>query len=178
MEFRRIAAYVYKKNLKWRKAVTLAKKDKLYKDAMETAAQSGDEELAEELLRFFVDEKERACFAAMLYICYDLIKPDVAMEVAWMNGLTDLAMPYMIQVMREYHSKVDLLMTQRRDAEEQARQDEQAAREQEATRNAYQQLLPLALPAPPVAPQPGLDMGHGVPYGGMYPAGGVPEQFS
>lgn len=95
-----------------------------------------------------------------------------------MNGLTDLAMPYMIQVMREYHSKVDLLMTQRRDAEEQARQDEQAAREQEATRNAYQQLLPLALPAPPVAPQPGLDMGHGVAYGGMYPAGGVPQQFS
>ena len=41
MEFRRIAAFIYKRNLKWRKAVALAKTDKLYKDAMETAAQVG-----------------------------------------------------------------------------------------------------------------------------------------
>jgi len=180
LEFRRIAAYVYKKNLKWRKAVTLAKQDKLYKDAMETSAQSGDAELAEELLRFFVEERERECFAAMLYTCYDLIKPDVAMEVAWMNGLTDLAMPYMIQVMREYHGKVDMLMTQRRDAEEQAGQDEQTARDQEAARNAYQTLMPLALPAPPTpgVPQPGMDMGAGgVPYGGGMPYAAAP-QFS
>lgn len=39
MEFRRLAAFIYKRNLKWRKAVGLAKSDKLYKDAMETAAQ-------------------------------------------------------------------------------------------------------------------------------------------
>jgi len=39
MEFRRIASFIYKRNLKWRKAVALAKTDKLYKDAMETAAQ-------------------------------------------------------------------------------------------------------------------------------------------
>ncbi len=31
MEFRRIAAFIYKRNLKWRKAVALAKQDKLYK---------------------------------------------------------------------------------------------------------------------------------------------------
>lgn len=98
LEFRRIAAYVYKKNLKWRKAISLAKQDKLYKDAMETAAQSNDAELVEELLRFFVEEEEKRCFASMLFTCYDLIKPDVAMEIAWMNGLTDLAMPFMIQV--------------------------------------------------------------------------------
>lgn len=50
-------------------------------DAMETAAQSGEEEIAEELLRFFVDNGERECFAALLYTCYELIKPDVALEV-------------------------------------------------------------------------------------------------
>lgn len=98
LEFRRIAAFVYKKNLKWRKAVALAKQDKLYKDAMETAAQSNDPDLAEDVLRYFVEEKERECFAAMLFVCYDLLKPDVAMEIAWMNGLQDLAMPYMVQV--------------------------------------------------------------------------------
>jgi hypothetical protein len=49
---------------------------------METAAQSGDPEIAEELLKFFVEQKERECFAASLFTCYDLIKPDVALEVS------------------------------------------------------------------------------------------------
>lgn len=48
---------------------------------METAAQSGDPEIAEELLRFYVEQKERECFAAALFTCYDLIRPDVALEV-------------------------------------------------------------------------------------------------
>lgn len=51
-------------------------------DAMETAAQSGDAEIAEELLKFFVEQKESECFAAALFTCYDLIKPDVALEVS------------------------------------------------------------------------------------------------
>jgi len=34
----------------------LSKKDNLYKDAMETASQSGDRELAEELLVYFIDQ--------------------------------------------------------------------------------------------------------------------------
>lgn len=50
-------------------------------DAMETAAQSADPEIAEELLHFFVQEGQRECFASCLYTCYDLIKPDVALEV-------------------------------------------------------------------------------------------------
>lgn len=53
----------------------------ILQDAMETAAQSGDVEIASELLHFFVDNKEKECFAATLYTCYDLIKPDVALEV-------------------------------------------------------------------------------------------------
>lgn len=50
-------------------------------DAMETAAQSGDKALAEELLHFFVDSGEKESFAAHLFTCYDLISPDVALEV-------------------------------------------------------------------------------------------------
>ena len=53
-------------------------------DAMETAAQSADPEIAEELLHFFVQEGQRECFAACLYTCYDLIKPDVALEVRFL----------------------------------------------------------------------------------------------
>ena len=58
----------------------------LAQDAMETAAQSADSEIAEELLHYFVDNGERECFAASLYTCYDLIKPDVAMEVRHLSS--------------------------------------------------------------------------------------------
>lgn len=60
----------------------------LVQDAMETAAQSADSEIAEELLHYFVDNGERECFAASLYTCYDLIKPDVAMEVRHLSKCT------------------------------------------------------------------------------------------
>ncbi len=69
---------------------------------METAAQSNDSDVAEELLRFFVDASERECFAAMLYTCYDLIRADLVLEVAWMHGLLDYAFPYLIQTAKEY----------------------------------------------------------------------------
>ena len=98
LEFRRLAAHVYKRNLRWRKAVELAKADGLYRDAMEVVAASGAHELAEELLRWFVAQGERDVFAAALFTCYDLLRPDVVLEVAWAAGLTDLAMPYLVQV--------------------------------------------------------------------------------
>ena len=53
--FRRIAAMVYKKNLKWKKAVNMATKDGLFVDAMETASQSGSRELVKDLLSFFIE---------------------------------------------------------------------------------------------------------------------------
>merc|ERR1712188_255743 len=75
MEFRRIATLIYKKSLRWRQSMQLSVDDKLYKDAMETAAQSGERELAEELLKGFIEDGNKECFAACLYTCYDLIKP-------------------------------------------------------------------------------------------------------
>lgn len=78
---------------------------------METAAQSGETSIAEELLHFFVDKGERECFAALLFTCYDLIKPDQALEVAWTHGLTDFVMPYMIQYLKDYTGKVGTLYT-------------------------------------------------------------------
>ena len=38
------------------------------------------------------------CYAACLYTCYDLMRPDVVLEQSWRNGITDFAMPYFIQV--------------------------------------------------------------------------------
>lgn len=174
LEFRRIAAFIYKKNLRWKKAVELAKKDRLFKDAMETTAQSGSHELAEELVRYFVDEGEKECFAACLYTCYDLIKPDVVLEIAWINGLIDFAFPFLIQFVKEYSGKVDLLMSERKEAQQTVEAQAAAAREHEATRNAYATLMPLALPAPPMPGQGGFQDAYGAQpgYGGGYPPAG------
>ncbi|KAJ3054850.1 hypothetical protein HK097_000656 [Rhizophlyctis rosea] len=109
LEFRRIAAHLYKKNKRWRQSVQLSKQDKLYKDAMETVAESKDSELASELLQFFIDDGKKENFAACLYVCYDLLRPDVVMEIAWRNGLQDFAMPYYIQTIRELMGKVEIL---------------------------------------------------------------------
>ncbi|KAI8847627.1 armadillo-type protein [Chytridium lagenaria] len=109
LEFRRIAAHIYKKNKRWKQSIALSKKDKLYKDAMETAAASHDAECAEDLLQYFIDSGRKDCFAACLFTCYELLRPDVVLEVAWRNKLTDFAMPYIVQVTREYMTKVDAL---------------------------------------------------------------------
>ncbi len=79
----------------------------MYKDAIDTASASGDTEIAEDLLRFFVSVQDRACFAATLYTCYDLIRPDTAIELAWRNGYTDYAMPFM-WVVSQYTQSNDL----------------------------------------------------------------------
>jgi len=48
-------------------------------------------------------------FSAVLFQCYDLLHPDVVMELAWRNDIMKFAMPYFIQVTREYITKLDEL---------------------------------------------------------------------
>lgn len=109
LEFRRIAAYIYKRNKRYAQSMALSKGDKMYKDSIDTAAESGDVDLAEELLRFFVTVKDTGSFSATLYTCYDLIRPDTAMELAWRYGYTDYAMPYIIQYVRHLHDRMNVL---------------------------------------------------------------------
>ncbi|KAJ1955756.1 Clathrin heavy chain, partial [Linderina pennispora] len=112
LEFRRIAAHLYNQAKRWRQSLNLSKKDKLYKDAMTTARQSGSTEIAEDLLRYFVESGNPSCFTACLYTCYDLVRSDVVMELAWRHGLSNEAMPYFINLLREYQVKVDTLTTE------------------------------------------------------------------
>jgi len=44
--FRQIAANIYRKNKRWDKSISLSKQDKLFKDAIETAAMSGKPEVS------------------------------------------------------------------------------------------------------------------------------------
>ncbi|KAG4920213.1 hypothetical protein JHK86_049026 [Glycine max] len=160
LEMRRVAAYIYKKAGRWKQSIALSKKDNLYKDAMETASQSGDRELAEELLVYFIDQGKKECFASCLFVCYDLIRADIALELAWMNNMIDFAFPYLLQFIREYTGKVDELVKDKIEAQNQVKAKEQEEKEVIAQQNMYAQLLPLALPAPPM---PGMGGGFAPP---------------
>lgn len=78
---------------------------------MQYASESKDTELAEELLQWFLQEEKRECFGACLFTCYDLLRPDVVLETAWRHNIMDFAMPYFIQVMKEYLTKVMTLLS-------------------------------------------------------------------
>ncbi|XP_050305329.1 clathrin heavy chain [Anthonomus grandis grandis] len=160
-EFRRIAAYLYKGNNRWKQSVELCKKDRLFRDAMEYTAESRNQELAEELLAWFLERKAYDCFSACLYQCYDLLRPDVIMELAWRHGIMDFAMPYLIQVTRELTTKVDRL--EKSDAERQTEAAEQDAKQ------------PMMMPEPQLMLTAGPGMGI-PPQGYVPPQGFVPPQ--
>ncbi|KAI5123544.1 hypothetical protein M0805_006703 [Coniferiporia weirii] len=126
LEFRRLAAHLYKKNGKWEESISLSKQDKLFKDAMQTAAFSGSNEVTEELLSYFVDIGNKECFAAMLYACFDLLSSDFVEELSWQHGLNDFFMPYKIQVQRSLNAKVAALEKQVRELSVKDSRKEQA----------------------------------------------------
>jgi len=104
LEFRRIASNLYKLKERWQQSMDLSKRDQMYKDAIDTASQSKDPKLVTDLLKYFaVDQNDAQCFCACLYTCYDLVEPDVAMELAWRNQMMDYAMPFLVQYLAQTH---------------------------------------------------------------------------
>jgi clathrin heavy chain len=45
----------------------------------------------------------------MLYACYDLIRPDVILEISWRHGLNDFTMPYMINFLAQQAATIEML---------------------------------------------------------------------
>ncbi|EIW79173.1 clathrin heavy chain 1 [Coniophora puteana RWD-64-598 SS2] len=128
LEFRRLAAHLYKKNSRWEESISMSKQDKLYKDAMVTASASGSTEVAEDLLSYFVDIGNKECFAAMLFICFDLLRPDIVEELSWQHGLNDFYMPFRIQVQRSLVEKMAALEKEVRErSKKEAQKEEQEA---------------------------------------------------
>ena len=72
------------------------------------AGESRQTSVAEDLIAWFLEIGRRDCFAASLYSCYDLLRPDVILELAWRHNIMDFAMPYVVQVLREYTFKVSM----------------------------------------------------------------------
>lgn len=109
LEFRRLAAHLYKKSERWEESIALSKADKLFKDAIETAAHSKSVEVAEELLGYWVDIGHKECVTATLYACFDVVRPDVVEELSWRHGLNDFVMPWRLQWQREQATRVKAL---------------------------------------------------------------------
>jgi len=127
LDGRRIAALLYRKGKKFQKSIDISKKDELYKDAMETVAESRDPVLCEDLMRYIMTMKDKELFAAMLYTCYDLIKPDVALEVAWRQDLQEFVMPYFIQFVKDLTTRVEVVQ---KGTEDIKKKEDQKAEEQ------------------------------------------------
>lgn len=167
LEFRRVAAYLYKKHQKWAHSIDISKRDSIWQDAIQTAADSKSQEICEDLLRYFVEKQRSDCFAAALYTCYEFIRPDVALELAWKHNYIDFVMPFIIQTVREYTTKVDQLWT----ASQQQQQQHQ---------HAVAEVVPAELAAAAVSGGVVLPPASGVVLAGpdgqqvYYPPGTVP----
>eukprot|EP00483_Globobulimina_turgida_P005531 UN05541 len=105
---------------------------------METAQLSQDSQLAEELLRFFVENLAssakcpKSCFAACLFTCYNLIRPDIVLELSWRYQLTQFCMPYMVQTFRTFNDKLDTLYQKIQQQEQKIAEDQ---KQQEDAKN-------------------------------------------
>mmetsp|Transcript_46155 Transcript_46155/g.70589 ORF Transcript_46155/g.70589 Transcript_46155/m.70589 type:complete len:1732 (-) Transcript_46155:57-5252(-) len=191
LEFRRISAYVYRCNKKWSQSIDLSKNDRMWKDCIDTANESEDPEIIENLLRFFCDSSEKECFAAALYTCFSHVNPDVVLELGWLNGYHHYIMPFFIQTFRRTHKRLaDLEKRTEVKQEDEAQQDAIAGTY--GNLSGFGGVLMLengggmgGMPAP----QGGIDMSgfgvggmpqgmppQGMPQGmGMMPNGGMPN---
>ncbi|KAA8496164.1 Clathrin heavy chain 1 [Porphyridium purpureum] len=99
--FRRVGVELFRKNAKFEQAIEVSKRDRLWKDMIESVSASDDPEIMEDAIKFFVEQGLRECFTALLFACFETCPPDLALEYAWMYDLIDFAMPFLIQTMRE-----------------------------------------------------------------------------
>lgn len=168
---------MYRKNKKYKKSIDVSKKDELFQDAMETVAESKDPALAEDLMRSIMEMEDKELFAAMLYTCYELIKPDVALEVAWRSDLIEFVMPYFIQFVKDLSTRVE---TVQKSTDDIKKKDEKAQKEKldqplamnvEMMFPTNQSTMPALMPSAPMPNPMGLGGNMGGGMGGFNPMG-------
>ncbi|ODV87673.1 hypothetical protein CANARDRAFT_4993 [[Candida] arabinofermentans NRRL YB-2248] len=160
--FRQIAAIIYRNNKKWNKAVSLLKTDKLWSDAIETAAISNNTKVATELMTYFVETGNKECFVATLYACYSLIPYDVVLELSWLNNLADYIKPYEISVAKENQQKLNEVYKDLKDRQAKETKDEEEPQPILGQRLMLTNGIGGSAPAPALGFQPtGMGFGNG-----------------
>jgi len=95
-----------------------------------------------------VDIGSRECYVGMLYACYELVRPDVILELSWRHGLTDFTMPFMINMLAQQTATIDAL---KRDNDDRKAREAAAAKKDEDAPILASRLM---LTQGPVAPSP------------------------
>ncbi|MES1923257.1 hypothetical protein MHBO_004801, partial [Bonamia ostreae] len=104
-KFRAISAQLFNKNGDFEKALELLKNDEMYEEMIKTVSLSKSRNRAEDLLSFFIKQENEYFVAATLFDCRSLIRPHVAIEVAWKKGMSECAMPFVIQSVFNFEKK-------------------------------------------------------------------------
>jgi clathrin heavy chain len=160
LDCRRISALLYRKNKRYQKSLEISKKDEMYKDAMETVSESRDPALAEDLMRYIMEMDDKQLFAAMLYTCYELITPDVALEVAWRSDMMEFVMPYFIQCVKDLSSRVETVQKSTDDIKKKEEKQQKEKLDQPLDMNVEMMFGPgLGMGGPQIAalmPPPGM----------------------
>lgn len=175
VEFRRIAAYLYRRNQKFQQSIKISRDDKQYRDVIDTAQESNQPELIEEILKFFIENEEKEYFTCCLYTCYEQLKPEVVLELSWRFVLYDFSMPYFVQLVKDLTTKVE---TVQKKSDERDKKDEKQQQIQmsQPPINIYEELgfisNNLMLTAGPSFGPPMI--GNGPNFGGQGGFGGGP----
>ena len=124
-EFRRISSLIYRKNKKFNESIELSINDGHFRDAIETAQESKSQETVENLLLFFASKGLKEFFAVMTYTCYELLQPDVVLEYSWRYNMTEVTMPFMIQLVKDLNLRVEHVQKKHDEREKKEEQKQQ-----------------------------------------------------
>lgn len=114
-DMRKLAVGLYGRLNRYDEGIKFGLQNWFYEDAAECAANSGQIEHCEALLRLVCSSQfptpkiRKEVFAVILIRCGHCIRPDVVMELAWVNRMTDYMMPYMISTLQRYGSAIRTL---------------------------------------------------------------------
>jgi len=82
-----------------------------------------------------MEMEDKELFASMLYTCYELIKPDVALEVAWRSDLMEYVMPFFIQFVKDLSTKVETVQKNTDDIKKKEEKNKKEALDQPLSMN-------------------------------------------
>jgi clathrin heavy chain len=147
----------------------------MWKDCIDTANESADAEIIETLLRFFCETSEKECFCATLYTCFSHVRPDVALELGWLNGYQHFIMPFLIQNMRQTFDRLKALEDRTKPPKEQYNVDEVA--QTYGQLGGFNNMLMLENGGGMGMPGMGMPQGGGIDMSGFPNQGGMPPQM-
>lgn len=127
-EFRRISMLIYRKNKKFKESIEICLAEGLYKEAIESAAESKDQKIVEALLSKFAKDGKGQWFTICCYYCYEQLRPDVVMELAWVYDLKDFGMPFFIQLFSDISTNLENVKKkhEERERKEEEKEERQA----------------------------------------------------